>query len=57
MVGDRLHTDIAMGRRHGMDAALVLTGDSGRGDIASVAEGERPTFVLESLADLLPDRD
>lgn len=55
MVGDRLHTDIAMGRRHGMDAALVLTGDSGRADIASVPARERPTYVLESLAELLPD--
>lgn len=54
MVGDRLPTDIAMGRRAGLDAALVLTGDSGRADIASVPEGERPTYVLESLADLLP---
>ncbi|MGC3954919.1 MAG: HAD-IIA family hydrolase [Propionicimonas sp.] len=54
MVGDRLHTDIAMGRRHGMDAALVLTGDSGREDVASVPEAERPTYVLESLGELLP---
>lgn len=57
MVGDRLHTDIAMGRRHGMDAALVLTGDSGRADIASVPEAERPTHILERLGDLLPRRD
>lgn len=56
MVGDRLHTDIAMGRRHGMDAALVLTGDSTRDDLASVPEGERPTYVVESLAGLLPSR-
>ncbi len=57
MVGDRLHTDIAMGRRAGMDAALVLTGDSGRADITSVPESERPTHVLESLAGLLPGTD
>lgn len=56
MIGDRLHTDIAMGRRAGMDAALVLTGDSGRDDIASVPESERPTYVLESLGELLPAR-
>ncbi len=55
MVGDRLHTDIAMGRRAGMDAALVLTGDSGRADIASVSEDERPTHIFDSLADLLPE--
>ena len=54
MVGDRLHTDIAMGRRHGMAAALVLTGDSTEDDIAAVPEAERPTLVLRSLAELLP---
>lgn len=54
MVGDRLTTDIAMARRVGMDAALVLTGDSRREDIDAVPEAERPTWVVETLADLLP---
>lgn len=54
MVGDRLGTDIAMARRSGMEAALVLTGDSSRNDIDAVPEAERPTWVLETLADLLP---
>lgn len=54
MVGDRLATDIAMARRVGMDAALVLTGDSARSDIDAVPEAERPTWVVETLADLLP---
>lgn len=54
MVGDRLMTDIAMARRAGMDAALVLTGDSGRDDIDGVPEAERPTWVIEQLAELLP---
>lgn len=54
MVGDRLATDIAMARRSGMDAALVLTGDSRREDIDAVPEAERPTWVVETLADLLP---
>lgn len=55
MVGDRLMTDIAMARRAGMDAALVLTGDSRIEEIASVPEAERPTWVLHRLEDLLPD--
>lgn len=54
MVGDRLATDIAMARRVGMDAALVLTGDSARSDIEDVPKAERPTWVVETLADLLP---
>lgn len=54
MVGDRLATDVAMGRRAGMQAALVLTGDSSKTDIDSVLEADRPTQVVERLADLLP---
>jgi len=54
MVGDRLMTDIAMARRAGMDAALVLTGDSTRGQINGVPPDQRPTWVLERLEDLLP---
>ncbi|MDQ7991048.1 MAG: HAD-IIA family hydrolase [Propionicimonas sp.] len=53
MVGDRLHTDIAMARRAGMAAALVLSGDSGRADIAGVPAAERPTLVVEDLRELL----
>ena len=54
MVGDRLMTDIAMARRAGMDAALVLTGDSTRAQIESVPPDERPTWTLDHLEDLLP---
>lgn len=54
MVGDRLMTDVAMGRRAGMDAALVLTGDSTRADLESVPQQDQPTHVLERLIDLLP---
>ena len=57
MVGDRLMTDIAMGRRAGMDAALVLTGDSSRSDIDTVPTQERPTWVLQQLIELLPQSD
>jgi HAD superfamily hydrolase (TIGR01450 family) len=51
MVGDTLASDILMGRRLGMDTALVLTGNDGRADIDPTNE---PTFVIESLADLVP---
>lgn len=56
MVGDRLSTDIAMGVTAGMDTALVLTGDSRREEIGGLPESMRPTYVLEQLADLLPER-
>lgn len=55
MVGDRLHTDVAMGRGAGMDTALVLTGDSTAEEVARLAEQERPHFVLERLDQLVPD--
>lgn len=52
ITGDRLETDIAMGLNAGMDTALVLTGAT---DAAALAASPiRPTYVLERLADLLP---
>jgi NagD protein len=53
LVGDRLDTDIAMGLQAGMDAALVLTGATNRGDLAHSRWS--PTFVLDHLTQLLPD--
>jgi HAD superfamily hydrolase (TIGR01457 family) len=49
-VGDKLVTDIAVGKKVGMKTALVLTGETKREDL----EGSRiePDFVLESLRDL-----
>ena len=52
ITGDRLETDVAMGLRAGMDAALVLTGATPASALATSAI--RPTYVLERLADLLP---
>lgn len=54
MVGDRLATDIAMGIAAGIDTALVLTGDSRRDEVAALPRPQRPTYVVEQLADLLP---
>jgi len=50
MVGDRLDTDMAMGETAGLDTALVLTGVTGREELA--ASARRPTYVLESVAQL-----
>jgi HAD superfamily hydrolase (TIGR01450 family) len=54
MVGDRLATDIAMGRAAGMATAMVLTGDSTRADAAARPASERPDFFLPTLDYLLP---
>ena len=51
VIGDRLETDIAGAARLGLDSALVLTGVAREGDLAG--KGPKPTYVLDSLADLL----
>ncbi len=53
ITGDRLETDVAMGLRAGMDAALVLTGATS--EAALNASPIRPTYVLRQLADVIPD--
>lgn len=50
MIGDRLDTDMAMGRTAGLDTALVLTGVTSRENLA--ASGAKPTWVLESVAEI-----
>ena len=54
MVGDRLATDIAMGRAAGMNTALVLTGDSTLEEAAALTAKQRPHYVLTSLDQLVP---
>jgi NagD protein len=53
MVGDRLETDLAMGRAAGMATAVVLTGVTTRE--AAAAAAPPPDFVFERLDQLLPD--
>jgi arabinose operon protein AraL len=50
IVGDRLETDMAMGRCCGMATALVLTGVTQREDLANASV--RPDFVLESVTEV-----
>ncbi|CAN5239254.1 HAD-IIA family hydrolase [soil metagenome] len=54
LVGDRLGTDIAMARGAGMASALVLSGDSQLEDLAGT---DRPTYLLDTIAGLLKDRN
>jgi len=51
MVGDRLETDILMGKNSGMAAALVLTGVTRREDLPD--SPVQPDYILESIADLI----
>lgn len=54
VVGDRLTTDIAMGAGAGTSTALVLTGESTLDDVDHTEADERPTYIVRSVADLLP---
>ncbi len=54
MVGDRLHTDIAMAAAAGIPSALVLTGDSTAAEARAADAAHRPTFVLDRVDHLLP---
>jgi ribonucleotide monophosphatase NagD (HAD superfamily) len=54
MVGDRLCTDIQFATRQGARSVLVLTGIEKQSDVDQAPEEERPTFVRNSLADVLP---
>ena len=53
LVGDRLLTDMRMAREAGMASALVLTGATSLDDVSAATQA--PDFVLERLAQLLPD--
>ena len=49
--GDRLYTDIATGKKHGISAALVLTGETTEEDVDRASEAEKPELLLPSLAE------
>ena len=51
LFGDRMYTDIAAGKRHGILSVLVLTGETSREDAESAAETDRPDIMLPSLAE------
>lgn len=55
MVGDRLMTDVKMAVDAAMPSALVLTGESGREDVALLSPDERPTWILDRIDQLIPD--
>ena len=50
--GDRLYTDIAIGKRHGVTAVLVLSGETTPADVEAAAPADRPDFVFDSLDDV-----
>jgi ribonucleotide monophosphatase NagD (HAD superfamily) len=53
IIGDRLYTDIAMGRAAGMDSALVLTGETTLQMLDDADPCARPTYTFESVQGLV----
>ncbi|KUO41309.1 MAG: hypothetical protein AVW06_01460 [Hadesarchaea archaeon DG-33-1] len=54
IVGDKLDTDVLVGKRVGLTTILVLTGISSRRDVKRARGTEMaPDFVIESLKDLV----
>ena len=47
--GDRLYTDIAIGKKHGVTAVLVLSGETQPEDVEAAEVADKPDFVFDSL--------
>ena len=47
--GDRIYTDIATGRKHGILSVLVLTGETKEADAVSAEDSAKPDIMLQSL--------
>ncbi|MCA1594863.1 MAG: HAD-IIA family hydrolase [Chloroflexi bacterium] len=52
LIGDRLDTDIAVGRSAGMDTILTLTGVTSRDQAAQAPPSMRPNAIIQDLGDL-----
>lgn len=50
--GDRLYTDIALGKKHGVCSVLVLTGETTEKDVEQASTADKPDFVFPSLAEV-----
>ena len=50
--GDRLYTDIALGKKFGVTSVLVLSGETQPADVDAASEADKPDFVFGSLDDV-----
>ena len=49
--GDRLYTDIALGKNFGVTACLVLSGETSADDVSCAPPQSRPDFIFQDLGD------
>ena len=54
--GDRLYTDIALGKKHGVTSVLVLSGETQPEDVERADEADRPDFVYADLGAVMEDK-
>ena len=50
--GDRLYTDIALGKKFGVTSVLVLSGETQPADVMAADDADKPDFVFDSLAEV-----
>jgi ribonucleotide monophosphatase NagD (HAD superfamily) len=50
VVGDRLYTDIALGKKHGILSVLVLSGET---KIDDVTDENRADIIVDGIGDLI----
>ncbi len=53
--GDRLYTDIALGKKHGVTAVLVLSGETTEADVEAAEAADKPDFVYRDLGAVMED--
>ena len=50
--GDRLYTDIALGKKNGITSILVYSGETQKEDVERAEESARPDLIFDSLDDV-----
>lgn len=53
MVGDRLYTDIALGKRNGFTAIMVLSGEGTMDDVNALPYELKPDYIFNSVDEIL----